>query len=60
MVKNIIIIAFLLLGAIIAFGSSKLAPVIFKREPDDKDIVMVKSVGFVIVIIAAILTFVIK
>lgn len=60
MIKNIVIIVLLLLGAVIAFGSSKLAPLIFRREIDDKDIVMIKSTGLAIVIIAAILTFVIK
>ena len=60
MINKIIVLILLLLGAIIAFGSSKIAPIILKRDTDEKDIVIIKSIGFVLVIIAAIITFATK
>lgn len=60
MITKIIVVIMLLLGAVIAFGSSKIAPLVLKREPDEKDIVAVKSVGLGIVIIAAVITFILK
>lgn len=60
MVTKVVVVIMLLLGAVIAFGSSKIAPLVLKREPDEKDIVAVKSIGFVVVIIAAVITFTLK
>ena len=60
MINKIIVLILLLLGAVIAFGSSKIAPIILKRDTDEKDIVIIKSIGFVLVIIAAIITFATK
>lgn len=60
MVIKIIVIVMILLGAFIAFGSNRIAPLVLKREADEKDTVIIKSIGFVIVIIAAIITFAIK
>ena len=60
MIMKIIVLIMLLAGAIIAFGSSKIAPFVLKREPDERDIVIIKSIGFVLVIVAAVITFLTK
>ena len=55
------VIILLALGGAIAYGSSKIAPVVFRtEEPDDAQIVIVKSVGFVLAVVAAVITFVIN
>ena len=60
MIMEIIVLIMLLAGAVIAFGSSKIAPLVLKREPDERDIVIIKSIGFVLVIAAAVITFLTK
>ena len=60
MIMKIIVLIMLLAGAVIAFGSSKIAPFVLKREPDERDIVIIKSIGFVLVIAAAVITFLTK
>lgn len=56
---KILVIILLALGGVIAYGSSKIAPVVFRaEEPNDGQIVIVKSVGFVLAVAAAVIAFV--
>ena len=56
---KILVIILLAVGAGIAFCSSKIAPIIFRtEEPNDGQMVAVKSVGFVIAVVAAVVAFV--
>ena len=56
---KILVIILLALGGAIAYGSSKVAPFVFRtEEPNDGQIVIVKSVGFVLAVIAAVIAFV--
>ena len=56
---KILVIILLALGGVIAYGSSKIAPFVFRtEEPDDVQIVIVKSAGFVLAVIAAVIAFV--
>ena len=56
---KILVLILLVLGGGVAFGSSKIAPKVFRtEEPDDVQIVIVKSVGFVIAVVAAVIAFV--
>ncbi|MBQ7900784.1 MAG: hypothetical protein IJ365_02315 [Clostridia bacterium] len=57
---KILVVVLLIIGAAIAFGSSKIAPLVFKKEqPSDGELVAVKSVGFVIALVAAVIAFVV-
>ena len=60
MIVKVLVLILILAGAIIDFGASKIAPAVLKREPDDKDIVVVKAVGLVLVFAAAVITFTVK
>lgn len=60
MLFKVLVLILIIAGAVIAFGAQKIAPAILKREPDDKDIVLVKAAGFVLVFVAAVITFTIK
>ena len=56
---KIFIVLLLLLGAILGFGSNKIAPLLFKgREIREHHCVIIKSIGFLIVVVAAIITFI--
>ena len=56
---KILVIILLILGGVIAYGSSKIAPVVFRTdEPDDSQLVIVKLIGFVIAVIAAVVAFI--
>lgn len=60
MLFKVLVLLLIVAGAAISFGAKKIAPAILKREPEDKDIVLVKSVGLVLVFVAAVITFTIK
>jgi len=55
---KILVALLLLIGAIIAYGSKSIASRILqgKREPNDADTVYIKLIGYVIVLVAAIIT----
>ena len=56
---KIFIIILLAIGAFLGFGSEKIAPVVFKnKEINEQHIVIIKSAGLVLVVIAAIITFI--
>ncbi len=56
---KIFVIILLAIGAFLGFGSAKIAPVVFKnKEINEQHIVIIKSVGLVLVVIAAIITFI--
>lgn len=56
---KLISIILLVLGAVITYGSKKIAAKMLKnkREPNDADIVYIKLTGFALILIAAIITF---
>ena len=57
---KVFVVILLIIGAAIAFGSSRIAPIVFKKEqPSEGELVAVKSVGFVIALAAAVLAFVV-
>ncbi len=55
---KVLTILLLIVGAILSYGSKKIASKILqgKREPNDADIVYVKLIGYAIVLVAAIIT----
>ncbi len=56
---KIFIVILLAIGAFLGFGSAKIAPVVFKdKEINEQHIVVIKSVGLVLVLIAAVITFI--
>lgn len=56
---KIFIIILLAIGAFLGFGSEKIARVVFKnKEINEQHIVIIKSVGLVLVVVAAIITFI--
>ncbi len=54
---KILVILLLFIGAFISYGSKKIACKILqnKREPNDADTVYIKLIGFLIVLVAAII-----
>ena len=54
---KILVVIIMFIGAVICFGASKIAPLIFSGENADRDIVIVKTAGLVLVIIAALIAF---
>lgn len=56
---KIFVVILLAIGACLGFGSAKIAPVVFKgKEINEQHIVVIKSVGLVLVLIAAVITFI--
>lgn len=56
---KIFVVILLVIGAFLGFGSAKIAPVVFKdKEINEQHIVVIKSVGLVLVLIAAVITFI--
>ncbi len=55
---KILIAILLVLGCALCFGSAKIAPKVFQRdEITDRDKVIIKTAGLVLVVIAAVITF---
>lgn len=52
-----LVVILLILGGFVTFASGKISDVIFKQNADDNKKIVVKLIGFVIVIVAAIVAF---
>lgn len=52
-----LVVILLILGGFVTFASGKISDVIFKQNADDNKKIVVKLIGFVIVIAAAIVAF---
>ena len=55
---KVLVVILLIIGAVISYGSKRIASKILqgKREPNDADNIYVKLVGYVLVLVAAIIT----
>lgn len=56
---KIFVIVLLAIGAFLGFGAAKIAPFVIKgKEINEQHIVLIKSAGLALVVIAAIITFI--